>query len=331
MMHKPKHSLDEMDTQGILKLMQNGFTLQETLTLLQTTKNKTVFSYITQQLSQGKEASEIFQEVCSKQYQSYFIGFLHYLPFLQSLELSIELVTNTKRLKKDLLKDITYPITLLITTIMGLFLFNDYCFPTLIETLASFQMEDTYYLSLQKTIHIIFLLFFFFLVVAIPFLLYFTKGKRILKLYQFIAKYYNTSLFVLYNSMDFVTYFIECLKMNISTKSTLSILKTIHKRPIIVYCASLLEKQLVEGKSLEMAVEQSQLDATLERYMRLAIYSSSVSSMLEGYVSITKEKIQRRSKHIGRILQLSSYAMIGCILILVYQILLMPMQLLTQL
>ena len=64
--------------------------------------------------------------------------------------------------------------------------------------------------------------------------------------------------------------------------------------------------------------------------MKLAVYSGNAEEMLKGYLEMSEEKGRLRIERITRSIQAASYACIGIVLILIYQILMMPLQILTQ-
>ena len=90
-----------MDCEGIAKLMRNGFTLQETLALLETPGNRRVFQHIAYMLEQGEHPDRFFPDLCPRVYQSYLSGFLSCLPFGDAMQLCIEIVAGEEAQKKE--------------------------------------------------------------------------------------------------------------------------------------------------------------------------------------------------------------------------------------
>ena len=59
--------------------------------------------------------------------------------------------------------------------------------------------------------------------------------------------------------------------------------------------------------------------------MIIAINTAKIEEMLVGYMEINALKVEKKCKKLSRSLQIISYVMLGIMLVFVYQILLMPL------
>ena len=322
--------IDREDCQGIQKLMESGFTLQESMELLSSRKSSEAFAAIRKRLEDGEEAASFFQDYCPKDYRGYFSGFLQTLSFRECLSLSIAIAEGDRKEKEAIQRKLFYPCAMLVAVIAGIFLFTEFCFPPLLSMVKSFHGDTEQYVLIQKVLKNACMILAIILAVLAAMVLSFLPEARQKQGYQLLQKLLPDSLLVQYVSMDFIRFFHQCLSRNIPTRRSLHLLETISHKPVIRFLAEEIEKGLLEGNPLEQAVDLPCLDPALARFMKLAVYSGNAEEMLKGYLEMSEEKGRLRIARITRTIQAASYACIGIVLILIYQILMMPLQILTQ-
>ncbi|NLH92563.1 MAG: hypothetical protein GX481_08975, partial [Atopobium sp.] len=96
------------------------------------------------------------------------------------------------------------------------------------------------------------------------------------------------------------------------------------------FLAEEIEKSLLAGDKFETAVDSPYLDPVLARFMKIAVYASDMEQMMSGYLELCRDRIRRQCRRLTRTIQLVSYAAIGVILILVYQLLMLPLTVMSQ-
>lgn len=325
---KKRHKtvINEIDYEGILQLTQSGFTLQETLTLLENEKNKDCFREILSKLEDGIPINNFFATYIPKKYRLYFRNLIIITSFKDAIALSYNIVHENEQTRKVQYKSMIYPILLFISTLFGLLAFNELCFPPLLTLLESFQFDSHSYHYLHIIIRII--VGIIVLLLLIFMIIFHYYKSHLIKLYKRFRRIPFVSQFV---SIDFIQFFLECTKLGISTRDTLSILKKIDNKPLVVYLASTIETQLLAGENFIQAFKNSELDEMLNRFITIAYYSTNMDEMLITYLSFTKERILKTIKKLTYFIQIFSYSLIGVMLIFIYQILLLPMDLLTKL
>ncbi len=323
--------LSEEDCEGIANLMHNGFSFQETLLLLESKSNQKAFQSIREHLESGDDVSGFFNTYLPKSYRLYFSGFIHYLNFSDAINLTMNIVKQTRVQKREYVTSLFYPSLLFLVTVAGLILFNEFCFPALITMMHSFHVEFYEYIIIQRLIRYISFTVLLVIAVFTVIVMIFASKKYRLRGYSLAAKYFPHNIFVQYTSQQFIVFFQQCVRQHISTKETLEILETLPNNDILVYLASTVKKSLLSGESFVSAICMPLIDTTLYRFIKISVYASNIEEMLSGYLEMSKERIRRQAKKITKILQLISYATIGFILILVYQVLMMPLQILQKL
>ena len=310
--------------------MKSGFTLQECLSLIEEPGNQDVLSAIREHLDGGEDISTLFPSFCSPLYRKYLTGFLRVLSFPESLQLSTDIISARGSLRKETIRELFYPAVLMSGTFLGIVLFNELCFPPLIRMMESFRLSPDRWLAVQALIRTASVLSSLCLITAASTLLYFTRRKNIVHGYSILLRFLPASLPVLYVSVDFIRYFRQCVRLDLPTKQSLEILQDLPDRPLICSISAQIAQSLYEGSGFLQAMDRPGLDRTLLKFLRIAVMSSGMDEMLDAYTVYSEERIRQRCRRISRIIQVSSYALIGLIIILVYQVLMLPLTLMMQ-
>ena len=300
------------------------------MALLKGKNNREVFGYIEKMLNDGNNLPQFFPDLCPKQYRAYLSGFLKCLSFSDSLSLANEVVIGEEAQKKEYFRGLFYPCLMFLLTVAGILLFNEFCFPPLLSMMEGFHVKSGNYEITRLLFRVFSGSVILALSAALLLLFYYTRLPNQVKGYILLSRRFPDSIFVQYESTDFIRFFLQCIRMNVSTRETIRILRDIPQKPVIAFLAKTLETSLLEGNPFEQAVRMPWLDPALLRFLKIAFYSSEMESMLEGYLQMSQERSRRQCRKITRIIQAFSYLSIGAVLILVYQILMLPLSILNR-
>lgn len=322
--------MDPFDFESIIHLMNNGFTLKETLQLIRSSKNNNLIQEISARLEEGNELSTFFYQYCPKEYQLYFSGFIEFLPFLESISLSYEIVRIQKQLKQKIQSQLWYPFLLLTLSIIGVFLFSTFLYPALLEMMNQFSVA-TNALSVLHYLSLIVGIIGLSAILLAGIVLFLIKKKQLeSQIYQKIYQKFPTNIWTQYETITFVHFFYQCLKRNLSTKKTLEILSHTPNQVLIQEFSKSIDESLSKGNSFEQSIYVPQLETALTRFMKIALYGSNMEEMLQGYLEFAQSKLEKTCKRLTRFLQLIVYSIIGLMIILMYQVLLLPLSIMAQ-
>ena len=93
---------DKLECQGIVSLMENGFSFTDTLQILKTKRNERRITQVLEKLEQGQTFKEAFSLLLPHCYRRYFNNFIRYLPVLESMRISVELATHEEKMKQKM-------------------------------------------------------------------------------------------------------------------------------------------------------------------------------------------------------------------------------------
>lgn len=308
--------------------MENGFSFTDTLQILKTKRNEHRIKYVLEKLEQGQTFKEVFSMLLPKGYRRYFDNFIRYLPVLESMRISVELASYEEKMKQKMMKDMVYPVVMLFVMFIGMYLFNGFVFPQMMTLMTSFEINVTSYYFLRSFIQLLSWLVTILLVVGLLLWVVFQEPNRKCWLYRVLVKYVPDSLMVQKASAEFARYFLECVRVRISTIQTMKILLDIKEKPLVRLIAKELNDSLSKGESFEETLHTPFVEHALQQFFQIALHGSNCEKMLEGYLVMNQQRHIKQVRIFTRSVQLSCYGAIGLILLVIYQILMLPMQML---
>jgi hypothetical protein len=308
--------------------MENGFSFTDTLQILKTKRNERRITHVLEKLEQGQTFKEAFSLLLPHCYRRYFNNFIRYLPVLESMRISVELATHEEKMKQKMMKDMVYPVVMLFVMFIGMYLFNGFVFPQMMTLMTSFEINVSSYYFLRSLIQLLSWLVTILFVVGMLLWVVFQEPNRKCWLYRVLVKYVPDSLMVQKASAEFARYFLECVRVRISTKQTMKILLDMKEKPLVRLIAQELNDALSKGESFEVTLHTPFVEHALQQFFQIALHGSNCEKMLEGYLVMNQQRHIKQVRIFTRSVQLSCYGAIGLILLVVYQILMLPMQML---
>lgn len=309
--------------------MDSGFTFQQCLSLLETKQNKEVFTMIQDKLLAGLELKDFISDCIPKKYSDILQGFIGYTTLQKSLHLTMNLIHTSENRIKKIKQKLLYPTVLVLLTTIGLFFFNSVCIPVLKDLVSSFNTSSNEFTLIQILIRIFMIMISIVIVLVFSFAIYIKKDSHKIDTYLLLVKYYPQSLFIKYYSEEFMRYFIECTKTGISTKNTISIMKKLPNKPIIYFLANEIENSLLQGNAFLDSIKDTHLDSDLMRFMQIAVYSNEKENILTGYLTYSDTYVDKKLNIVTTTLQTISYIIIGFFMIMIYEVLMVPLSLLS--
>lgn len=323
--------MSEEDCEAICLYLHSGFTFQHAITFIQTKRNKRCVHQLLKKLEDGESVDQIMIDLCPKKYRKLLPALLNLLPFSKALQLSVTLLHDQESFKRQTLSEVVYPLFLFIGTWCGVAIFTYFCFPILLSLMSGFAMKNTGLLiihQLMKLLCIVVLCFVLFLLCCSACLM--CKSTK-LWAYLTLCKLVKGNLIQQYHSNLFARFYVQCMKSGCKTKETLKLLHHIQAYPFCQYFSQSIETQLTAGIAFHQAITHIPIEPRLIQVLQIAMTSSTLESYLEGYLVMSHEKMKKHIRRITKGFQLVSYSSIAFIVIVVYQVLILPLSLMAEL
>lgn len=294
-------------------LMNQGLPL-DTLIHLTFKKDEEIITY----LKEGMCLQEIFTRNQKKLYFKYLRILSRKLNLSDALDCVNEIEKSSNAFFETLLKKISYPFFLLIFAFLMILFFSDY---------VLVQMKD--YISNGMVFVFIHLLKwgFGFTILSIIFYLF---------LYYVLFYKYNSKMkcpFQLMKKMISLQFVCMYQALDKSYTSTQEILETLACMDFSVVgkVSNEILACLKNGKSLEESfLEIEVFDSDFKKMLVYALTSNQMHVFFDLYMKKCSLNLEKSVKKISTGIQLFSYISIGILVLIVYQIMMMPLNMLNQ-
>lgn len=311
--------------------MERDISLKDSLSLIEENHNRASILYFQNQLEQGAYLQEILEQLCPNSLWKQLEGFLRFLSFPKALTLSIRLSGIEREQRQRLQKKLSYPLFLLLLVFLGTYAFSYFVLPTMKRVLDSFSLDPQILKAMEFRFQLLWL--GFGLLFLLGMLLYpIVKQEKIqIILFRLCTKVMPHSYIVQKGSMAFVQYYLECLRLKQSTKESFELLSELKKQCIVRYIAKEFDRHLNQGISFKKLQSHRLMEPNLQRFFQISYYFQDRISPLEHYLELAKERQQKRLNQFSMVIQCLAYLQIGYLLMVMYQVILFPMQFLQQL
>ena len=322
-LYKNLLSLDDLE--ALSTLLVTDMSLNDAFFIIKTKRNESLLEAIKMRLDRGELIEVVLKDHLVKEIKVTFSALINHLSLAKTLELTLALYRKTKVLKDKVQKDLTYPLLLLCFSIVGIYLFNGYCFEPLLLSMSEFSGDVSSLYIFKNVLDLLITIIFLILLLGLSLFLYFFRPKRIVLAYVLLEKYLPTSIIKEYLTSRFVIFYRECYAIGLKTKETIDAMRKMHDEPLIAFIASNIDKTLLEGEEMEKALTIPYLDDKIARFIKIGQHSGALEIMLDGYMVQFYKRFSKWCNDLAKVTQVVSYLMIGLVIIFVYQILFIPM------
>ncbi|MFI3283742.1 MAG: hypothetical protein R3Y57_01530 [Erysipelotrichaceae bacterium] len=310
--------------------INSGFSLQDSLKMLIDKRNQPMIKNIIARQEQGVSIEESINPYITNKIRNYLVNFCKLLSFSKAIEVSVNLHYHQKKMKNQLLQPLIYPLWLLVASIVALLYFYFVGIDQMAQLVYSLY-EDQNTLMMMKNI-----LGSMILVLAIASTIFIFclcairhKQNKVL-LYIVLSKYFPIPILNKWFTYHYILYYKHCVSAGLKSKETLDLLSTFDD-VMVVFLSYHTRILLEQGEEFEVALSNCYLDEKLRRFIHLATVSHQLETMLGTYLQQLETYFMVFFKRLAKLFQVFSYGLIGSIMIISYQILLLPIQMIERL
>lgn len=270
-------------------------------------------------LKDGKNLVDVFCQGQKKLYFKYLKILASKLNLKEALVCIEQIEKNSSKEFEKMLKKIAYPFFLLVFAFFMILFFSNYVLVQMND-----YIENGSVLILIRLLKVVFGLSIFCICLYM-FVFY-------MAFYHFHKNWqtFGFSLFKKMLSLQFVCIFQSLEKTSISTQEILETMACM-EFSIVGTIAKKMVCHLKKGETLEACFLQSSLfDSTLKKMIRYALLSNRLPVFLDLYIKKCTLDLDKQLKKISTWIQLFSYTSIGILVLVVYQIMMMPLNMLNQ-
>lgn len=322
-MRRSTSTISKEDLIQISLLLHKGYSLSSSLMILGR------YEEIEKQLEQGND----FQQFIDFHSKDPFYTSLRFFMEISSLDQAIlsayEYHKVKKQMRENWLKETTYPLFVLFFSFMVFIFFEIQIYPQLsmmIDAQKGFQLHQLLYFILSIVVAL-FVIGSFLLI----FLLIMKKCKKE-KYQQFYLNYLgNFFLIKKIISYDFALHALILMKRGYSTKQILESLTKLKNNTFLQINIQDMMLKLKQGEEMLRVIEnQSYLDPTFKQFFKMGYYTQNLENILNDYCEFQRNEFKKLLKISSKIVSGMAYMLIAILVISIYQLLLLPLDMIHQ-
>ncbi len=256
-------------------------------------------------------------------------SYTNFLP----LDKAIDVVYQRKRQYSQIIKDITnnvaYSLVLLISSLAVLLLFTNLVIPNMLASL-SLKEDEQSLVSQFRVFNIFKDVFIIALLIIILFMAFIKITKREKYLWVFLHKYNLDNLFKVIATYQFVNDLKILLDNGISLDEAINIIR-FTSGSLAGLLAYHFDNSLNSGDDFEDSLQNEFFDDEFYTICLFGLKNNDFDRSLDDYKEIIEMKIKNMIKISSGIVQTICYIFVAIVIILAYQALLMPLDLISQL
>lgn len=302
-----------------------GFSLSHALELVLSDAKRQIFQRILKNLEQGQTIQDALSEYLETSLKFLVLAFASVTNFEKALTIATAIVNHKINQKKEMMQTLFYPVLMCVASLLCLVVFSIVGFPKLVEFMSGFSLDLSYLGSIKVAMDLLFIVIVILIIFAVGLYLILRRPKK--QVFYFVVMNRYRLFKTIRNRITyrFILYYQFCTRYGLNTKETLALIKSINE-PLMVFLAYHIESSLENGIAFDKALASGFLDSHLCRFIQMAKYSDDLESFLESYLHHNQLKYQHVRKRAIISLQIFSYLIISVLLIMVYQVILLPLQ-----
>lgn len=302
-------------------LLKNGISLEEALSLSFRNCDE-----IIELLSNGGNMSEV--KGIEKSFCYYFRFFSSVAPMEDAINTSLRLYELRRSIILVIVRQSVYPLLLFCMSFILAFFFLSVIYPQLLEVSQSQpSFLPVLVLNLIRFIFLFFVIFLFLLLTALLFL----KWNADARCYLIVRFHKYSKVFRSVTSYLFASFLCELMQAGIDTANAFELMQTVEKNSILFPCVQEVKQLLESGFSYEEIIMTSDyFTAVFQKYFLIGHRASILIQTLQLFMTQELQTWKRQLHAGGIVLQIFIYIIIGLLVYSIYQILLMPLEMLNQ-
>lgn len=316
--------MDETKWILLASLLDCGYSIDTCLKIMNI-KNIDLKKYI----DNGYRIEDVILQGQKGKFYSHLSFFVQFMSLSKAIYCSFQMNEFERNSIKNIYKKCAYPIFIFCISMISIFLFSNYIIPQLIINFENIDRSIFInVVNITKYICIV-LIFIFFLVLIII-----CYAKVSFRFYNFLHKkwLYHIPLFNSYISYFLSGYMKELNNHGLSSLQSFIYLSKLEENRSLSLVVNSINEDLYSGKELnEIIVSNVYLDNDFKMYFGIGYKNGNLNDSLSAYIKSTEIKWERQISTLSLSITVLSYSFVGVLLICVYQIMLIPLDLLNQL
>lgn len=310
---------------SLSSLLQEGLTIREALALSLGEKTKS-YQSCTAALAHGESLENSIVPYLDKKIRNYLIPLQQLCGFKQALLLSVQFYEQCRKQKESWWRKMAYPFFLLTTSLLGLALFEKMGMNSLLVLAHNDAHGADFIMGVKTFIHVLYSFVCLLSLLVMIVLIYLRRRDRFVWTYERICRWWPHNPFCLLVGQEFIRLWLITRQAGLGSKDGFRVLRLLKQHPLISFLAYQLADYLSEGGEFIQMGELPYIDRYLCHFLRVASVQKNIHQGSERYLRVAQQKTEHWFRYGSITLQCSIYIFIAMIILLIYRVLMVPMQ-----
>lgn len=310
-----------VDWEFLSHLLHTGYPLVEALQFLHLPTTK-----FQEQLEKGLDVKAILIYGKKGRFYEHMQFFMDISSFPDAIDSSLRMLRFEQDFIRKLLKKTAYPMCILVFAYLMLFFFSAYIIP---QMLNSFSIsEDFQFLSICITVIRNSSTFLGLCIICLCLFALYLKFHASIRV-ALLLRLHNFRLLKDINSYYFAGYMVELERKGIATRNAMLYLQSIHKESVFQSFIRQIKQELERGEDvLDVMESNALLNEDFKVSFRIGAKTAKVEMMLATFLKQQELYWESVVKKASILVQSVAYGFVGVMVLLVYQIMLIPLTML---
>lgn len=278
-------------------------------------------------LGQGMDVKDIFLQGHSGRFYTHLSFFMSLSSLSEAIYSALDMEDFEQGIRKKLIKQTSYPLLLFIFAFVTLYIFSSFIIPQMMQ---SFDMEQESILLTRGVVWlktITYILFFSLIIICLVGLWCIHHPTTRFSLFDKLLRF--TSLPADLCSYTLSGYFIQLQTHGLATNQAIACLLNIRQDTLLYRSVSQIHKRLSNGEELITIFEEHPyINDDLIQCWRIGMYTQNMQDAMMEMMKRQEELWFLVIKKISVGIQAGAYSFVAIMVLLVYQIMLVPLQIL---
>ncbi|MDO4378931.1 MAG: hypothetical protein Q4C64_07385 [Erysipelotrichia bacterium] len=273
----------------------------------------------------GCDAKDILNKNKTEKMIAYYSKFTS---LNKAIYITFERQRRLKLTVKKILTDMSYQFILFVSSMVVLTLFMHTVLPTMVNSLQLETNNALHLMKAFKTVNVFKNIIIWTILLCSAGLLYLIVNKKIVFLWAFLHRVHLDAFFKVIATYFLVLDLKILLDNGISLNDSLTLIKLNKDNQLSGLLAFHFNNCLESGTEFEKSLDNEYFDEQFHAICLWGLKSDDFSASLNDYVEIIEFKMQRMLKRITKGLQIMCYLFVMVIIVLAYEVLMIPLDML---
>ncbi|MDF9824378.1 competence protein ComGB [Breznakia sp. PF5-3] len=302
------------------QLLQKGYSFDISLQLMDKENHE-----LLKTLEEGKRIQEIIVHSTKGRFQAFVSFFMKLTGIAEALRCSVSMYDFERQLRSKIIKQTAYPMFILIFSFFTVYIFSTYVVPQLLQ---NFEANDSFLIVMIDILRSISMVVITGIVIVVIVFILCKLSKR---LFCKIGSLCIQHISVCKEFMSFylANYLIVLDECGLSTQQMFLFLQNVKQQPLFYQIINDIHLLLQNGKDLSTVINEHRvLSKNFKMHYVLGSTTNTFCKSLKTYQELQEKKWNTQLKKLGISIQIISYSLVGVLVLCIYQIMMIPLQLL---